>query len=78
MHYWHLNDIVYFRLHLACDFLKAKALPDGRYVYRDDATQSDWIVTSEQLADLGLRLVRRDDDAYSAWCSDTSAQQVAS
>jgi hypothetical protein len=69
-------NILHFQV--ARDYLNAFALPDGRYAYRDDATRSDWAVTAEQMADLGARIVRGDDDSYSLWCADTSAEEVAS
>jgi hypothetical protein len=65
------------QLSTAIAYLDAYPLADGRYAYRDDATRADWAVTVEQLADLGMRIERDDDDAYSVWCADTVACELA-
>lgn len=50
--------------------LDATPLRDGRYAYYADETDTYYIVSSEDLEDLGAMLSDVDvDDAYSLWCS---------
>lgn len=60
----------------AVALLGATSVAPGVWRYRDDATRATWEVTDEDLADLGLRLRRRQRDAYSLWCADRPATLV--
>lgn len=51
--------------------LKAVRLADGRYAYRADETHSWWLVTADDLADLGS------DEDYSEWCSSSDGEEVS-
>jgi hypothetical protein len=47
----------------------------GLAVYRDDS--GGWYISDdEDLADLGARLEGGETDAYSRWCSDTTAVEL--
>lgn len=67
------------RLVRAADHLRAVELPDGRWAHRDDATQSWWVTTAEELGALCDYLDHeREDiarDAYSHWCAGSSAEE---
>ena len=68
----------------AVDYLQARRSRGG-YRYRDDATGSDWISPVRDLVELGRMLAAEEgvdmgdefaEDAYSRWCSRTSAREV--
>lgn len=45
-----------------------------RYGYTDEGVDSTvWLVTDDDMADLGRRLADGQPDAYSRWCSETTA-----
>lgn len=54
----------------AIELLRAVEVPQGWAYYADEVTA--WVVvTEEDILDLGARLERGEDDAYSIWCSET-------
>jgi hypothetical protein len=46
------------------------------YVYTADETQSCWLVTLDDVVELGASLGEGQPDAYSRWCADTCAMEV--
>ena len=56
-------------------YLAGSYTVDG-YVYRDAASSASWLVSIADLADLGRRLERGDEDALSHWSAETSATEV--
>jgi hypothetical protein len=59
---------------LAIDHLDA--MGETYYIYRDDATCAWWWTTDDAMEQLGHALDRGDDDAYSAWCTTSTAKEV--
>ena len=47
----------------------------GYWIYRESQTGL-WVVTDEDMADLGARLAANEPGGYSRWCSETSAAEV--
>lgn len=60
----------------AIEFLNATETEGGEWIYRDDATRLDYLADEGALEDLGARLNRGDDDAYSFWCAETDSGEV--
>ena len=56
--------------------LDAEPYDYGRLVYRDDATQSQWLVSTDEIELLGCMLREGRLDAYSHWCAETSAEEL--
>ena len=50
---------------------------DGDYAYYEEGTHQWYQVTEGDMIDLGERLVRGDRDAYSLWCAETAAEEIA-
>jgi hypothetical protein len=61
---------------LAIRHLDAALCSKGGYAYFDDATQAWWASSAEDLERLGAALKAGTPDAYSLWCSATSAEQL--
>jgi hypothetical protein len=61
---------------LAIRHLDAALCSRGGYAYYDDATQAWWASSAEDLERLGAALRAGTPDAYSVWCSNTSAEEL--
>jgi hypothetical protein len=63
-----MNDLA-----TAIEILDATKTDGGEYRYHDEGTQSDWLVSADDLA----RLVGECGGDYSLWCADTGATEIA-
>lgn len=48
---------------------------DDEWTYYAAETRSRWRVTTDDMIDLGARMLRGERDAYSLWCADTTARE---
>ena len=58
--------------HINADAFEAR----GLYLYYDDPTDEHYIVSADDMAELGRMLSAGTRDAYSHWCNQSSATEV--
>lgn len=68
-------------LELGIDKLSAvelvEEIRDCEYAYYADETGKWYLVTAEEVEDLGERLLSGERDAYSLWCADTDSRETS-
>ena len=56
-------------IEIAVTFLSAEEV-EGRHRYYADETQSYWLASESDMAELGRRIQAGGQDIYSQWCND--------
>lgn len=60
----------------AIEFLRAVEIPETGWAYHADEINAWVVVREDDILDLGARLERDEDDAYSLWCAATIGIEI--